>query len=146
MVLDELDKKIISKLKENAIVPFVKIAKELGVAEGTIRQRVKKLMNKGVIRRFTIDLDAASVGIPVVAFLIISVAPGKIQEVVEDLKRIENIVEIHEIHTFGDFMVKVRASDLKDLGGIISEKVKSIKYVSVNNVIPVLNIWKDSSA
>jgi Lrp/AsnC family transcriptional regulator for asnA, asnC and gidA len=133
-------------MKENCIKPFVKIAQELGVTEGTVRQRTKKLVDSGVIRKFTIDVDPINLGLPIVAFLILSVSAGRISEVVDALSKIDNIVEIHQIHTFGDLLVKVRSSTLEDLGTIIAEKVRPVKSVTVNNVVPVLKIWKDSTA
>jgi DNA-binding Lrp family transcriptional regulator len=144
--LDELDKRLLKKMKENCIKPFVKIAQELGVTEGTVRQRTKKLVDSGVIRKFTIDVDPINLGLPIVAFLILSVSAGRISEVVDALSKIDNIVEIHQIHTFGDLLVKVRSSTLEDLGTIIAEKVRPVKSVTVNNVVPVLKIWKDSTA
>jgi DNA-binding Lrp family transcriptional regulator len=144
--LDELDKRLLKKMKENCIKPFVKIAQELGVTEGTVRQRTKKLVDSGVIRKFTIDVDPINLGLPIVAFLILSVSAGRISEVVDTLSKIDNIVEIHQIHTFGDLLVKVRSSTLEDLGTIIAEKVRPVKSVTVNNVVPVLKIWKDSTA
>ncbi len=112
MHLDELDKRLLKKMKENCIKPFVKIAQELGVTEGTVRQRTKKLVDSGVIRKFTIDVDPINLGLPIVAFLILSVSAGRISEVVDALSKIDNIVEIHQIHTFGDLLVKVRSSTL----------------------------------
>jgi DNA-binding Lrp family transcriptional regulator len=144
--LDELDKRLLKKMKENCIKPFVKIAQELGVTEGTVRQRTKKLVDSGVIRKFTIDVDPINLGLPLVAFLILSVSAGRISEVVDALSKIENIVEIHQIHTFGDLLVKVRSSTLEDLGSIIAERIRPVKSVTVNNVVPVLKIWKDSTA
>ncbi len=146
MHLDELDKRLLKKMKENCIKPFVKIAQELGVTEGTVRQRTKKLVDSGVIRKFTIDVDPINLGLPIVAFLILSVSAGRISEVVDALSKIDNIVEIHQIHTFGDLLVKVRSSTLEDLGTIIAEKVRPVKSVTVDNVVPVLKIWKDSTA
>lgn len=144
MPLDELDQKIIRLLKENCIRPFVKIAKELDVTEGTIRQRVKKLVSGGVIKRFTVEVDAGVLGLPVVAFIIASVKPGTMNQVVEQLRNIEHVAEVHQIHTFGDILLKVRAPSLNELGEMIATKIRIIETLTVNYVIPVLNVWKDS--
>ena len=71
--MDDLDRKIIQKLKENCVKPFVRIGRELGVTEGTVRLRTKKLVDSGVIRKFTVDVGANSMGFPIVAFLLLSV-------------------------------------------------------------------------
>jgi Lrp/AsnC family transcriptional regulator for asnA, asnC and gidA len=145
--LDELDRKILEKLKDDCVKPFVKVAHELGVTEGTIRQRVKKLVNRGVIRKFTVDLDAPSIGLPVVSFLLLSVSVGDIPKTVEEISKIRSVVEIHQIHTLGDLLVKVRTSGLNELGEIIANKIRAIKSITaVNSVIPSLKVWKDTSA
>jgi len=143
-MLDELDLNILKKLKENSLKPFVKIARELNVSEGTIRQRIKKLVKSGVIKRFTVDVDASSAGLPLVAFVILNVEPDSLKSVAEEVGKIENVVEVHEIHTFGDLLLKVRVKSLKELGELVTQKIRSIKSVSVQYVIPVLNVWKDS--
>jgi Lrp/AsnC family transcriptional regulator for asnA, asnC and gidA len=146
MKLDDLDRKILEKLRENAMKPFVKIAQELGVTEGTIRLRVKKLSGGGVIRRFTVDVEASNVGLPVVAFITLSVTPGKIPEAAADIARIERVVEIHQTHTLGDLLVKLRAKDLDELSEILANQLRKVRNVGVINAIPVLKIWKDVSA
>jgi len=50
------DLEIIRILRENARIPFVKIAEDLGVSEIAIRKRVKKLEKDGIIRRYTIEV------------------------------------------------------------------------------------------
>lgn len=146
MVLDELDEKILRKLRENAIKPFVKIAQELGVTEGTIRQRVKRLSAGGVIKKFTVHVDAGSVGLPVVAFLNLNVTPGRIPEAASELAKIDGVVEVHQTHADGDLLVKVRARDLDGLGETVANKLRTIDCVQVSSVSPVLKIWKDAPA
>jgi DNA-binding Lrp family transcriptional regulator len=58
--MDLIDKKIIYILKSDSRTPFSRIAKEQGMSEAAIRQRVKKLVKSGEIKRFTIDTNFAS--------------------------------------------------------------------------------------
>jgi Lrp/AsnC family transcriptional regulator for asnA, asnC and gidA len=144
--MDDLDRKIIQKLKENCVKPFVRIGRELGVAEGTVRLRTKKLVDSGVIRKFTVDVEANSMGFPIVAFLLLSVPDGNLSKVAEQISRIQNVVEIHQIHTFGDLLVKLRVTSLESIADIVANKIKPIHSIAVNNTIPVLHVWKDSPA
>ncbi len=52
--MDKIDEKILNLLKVNSRIPFVDIANKLGISEGTIRARVKKLIKSNSLR-FTID-------------------------------------------------------------------------------------------
>ena len=60
-MIDHLDDKIIEILKKDSRRPFVEIANELKVSEGTIRSRVKKLFEEGVIQSFTIKTSSKNV-------------------------------------------------------------------------------------
>jgi len=141
--LDRVDKSIITLLRENCLTPFVEIARKVGVAEGTVRYRVKRLLGEGVIRGFTAKLDLGKIGLKIVAFALISVLPGQIQSVAAALGRLENVIEIHEIHTYGDLLIKIRAESLDHLGRIMANQIKIVKGVVGSQVISVLNVWKE---
>ena len=145
MVLDELDHKIIRILRENSLTPFVEIARQIRVSEGTIRYRIKKLQKNRVIRCFTIMVDPKVIGLEIVAFLILTVLPGHIWSVASTLAQLEKVIEVHEIHTFGNLLVKIRASNLDELRNIIADQVKTIQGIAGSHVISVLSIWKEDS-
>jgi Lrp/AsnC family transcriptional regulator for asnA, asnC and gidA len=144
--MDDLDRKILKMLKENCMKPFVRIGRELGVTEGTVRSRTKKLIDSGVIRRFTVDVGADSLGLPIVAFLVLSVTPGELEDVAEKITKVGEVAEVHQVHTFGDLLVKIRAKDLDSLADIVANQIRPIGSISVNNTIPVLKVWKDAPA
>ncbi|MEM2759727.1 MAG: Lrp/AsnC family transcriptional regulator [Nitrososphaerales archaeon] len=142
-LLDEVDRKIINVLRQDCLTPFVKIAKSLNVNEGTIRHRVKKLTKHGIIKAFTVATDPAVLGLGAVAFVVVTVSPGHVQQVAQELARIPYILEIHEVHTYGDLLLKVRAPSFGDIARILSDDIKSVEGVINSQVISVLNVWKD---
>ncbi|GIU72243.1 MAG: AsnC family transcriptional regulator [Candidatus Nitrosocaldaceae archaeon] len=141
-LLDEKDKKIIKILREDCLTPFVKIAKILGVNEGTVRHRVKRLLKKGIIKQFTITTDPTKLGLNTLAFVFVNIRNTNVEDIVKKLTRIPNILEIHEIHTDGDFLLKIRASDPKEIANIISDNIKAYN-ISDTRVVYVLNTWKE---
>jgi len=60
--LDITDLEILRTLSEDSSIPFVDIAEKIGVADGTIHQRVRKLKRSGAIKRFTIELNNEIIG------------------------------------------------------------------------------------
>lgn len=64
--MDETDFKILHILKKNARENFVNVAKLLGIAEGTVRNRIKRLVKDGVIKRFTIEYETPVEGLVIV--------------------------------------------------------------------------------
>ena len=60
-MIDKLDKRIIDILRKDSRCPFVEIAEKLGVSEGTIRSRVRKMTDEGIIKGFTIRTSSKNV-------------------------------------------------------------------------------------
>jgi len=79
--LDEIDRGILERLRENARTTFVEIGKALGVSDATIYNRVKRLTEMGVVKKFTIEVDEAAIGRGTSGFILISVKPGTVKEV-----------------------------------------------------------------
>lgn len=145
-ILDEIDRIIIHTLRQDCFTPFVKIANLLGVTEGTIRHRVKRLLQAGIIKRFTVTTDPTLLGFGALAFVIVSVSPGLVHQVAQELAKLPAVLEVHEVHTYGDLLLKIRASDLSETARILSDQVKTIQGVASSQVVPVLHVWKDEMA
>lgn len=74
--LDELDLKIIEALKNNSRSKVSDIAKNLRKPRTTIMQRIKKLEERGVIRKYTVDVNPQSLGFNYYAYIMIKVRKG----------------------------------------------------------------------
>ncbi len=143
-LLDDKDRKIIKILREDCLTPFVKIADMLGVNEGTVRHRIKRLLNKGIIKRFTISTDPEMLGLHSLAFILVNVKHDKLEYAAKQLSRMQEVLEVHEIHTYGDLLLKVRARDNKDMAEIMNS-IKGIDGIKDTQVVYVLNIWKEEA-
>ena len=87
--LDEVDLGIMEHLKVNARMTFVDIGKELSVSDATVYNRVRRLIDMGVIKRFTIKVDETAVGKGTRGFILVNVKPGAVKEVSEQLVKLE---------------------------------------------------------
>lgn len=113
--IDEVDKVILDMLQDDARTSFKKIAQRLGVSEATIFVRVKKLLNGGVINRFTAIVSPERVGRGLTAFILISVDPKKLQAVFEALSEIDDIYEIYDVTGSYYAIIKIRTKDHEEL-------------------------------
>ena len=141
--LDDIDKKIIGMLQEDSRKPFVEIAKELGVSDPTIHARVKKLQEAGVIEKFTTILRPTKVEKGIAAFVEINVKPNTIEGVISNLKDIEEIIEIHEVHGDYDIIAKIRAKTNEDLRDLVVKKIHLIPNIINSKLITVLKTCKE---
>lgn len=136
MNIDELDKKIIEILKLDSRVPFLKIANQIGVSEAAVRQRVKKLVETGVLKRFTIEVrDEAS------AIMLISVDPSTPTfKISNELKKINGVEKVYEVTGESDIVVFLSTMNIDELNSCI-DKVREVEGVIKTNTLMVLRSW-----
>jgi len=143
MNFDKTDAEILKILQKDSSKSFVDIAKELRVTDGTIHQRIKKLKRMGVIKRFTVELDHKILGESSIAFIFINIQPGYIESISKTISDFENIMEVYEVHTRGDLLVKIRASSPEGLRNIVINKIRAIEGIVSTELIPVFKRWKE---
>ncbi|MBS7608633.1 MAG: Lrp/AsnC family transcriptional regulator [Candidatus Bathyarchaeia archaeon] len=138
--MDEVDQKILKLLQEDARLPFLEIAKKLKLSESTIRKRIQALKERGVIKRFTIEIDPAKIGLNTVAIVGIDVDPPKLLEVSQKLCEFK---EIRCVATStGDHMImtEIWTKDGRELTRLISEKIGPIE--GVKKICPAIILEK----
>jgi len=101
------DLKLIKILMKNSRLPYTKIASNLGVTEAAIRKRVKALEEKGVIRRFTIDVNPKALGYDLDVLIGIDTTPEKYLKILEILRDLDEIIDLYT--SSGDHMILFRA-------------------------------------
>lgn len=89
-ILDQTDRAIISILQENSRTSNTEIAKRLGVSEGTVRNRLRKLLDNDVIRNIAV-INPATLGYTIHVILGIQVAYAHMTEVAETLRGMESV-------------------------------------------------------
>ncbi|MDI6896902.1 Lrp/AsnC family transcriptional regulator [Methanocella conradii] len=137
--LDETDIYIIRKLCENSNTPLACIGEELNVSPSTVHKRINRLVDGGVIERFTILFDPVILDLKTVAFVGIelerSALTGKKKEdVISQLMSIPAVLEIYETLEPFDLMLKLRTSSVDTLREIIGN-ISSIQGVLNTNTI-----------
>jgi DNA-binding Lrp family transcriptional regulator len=123
--MDALDERILSILRENAREPFVNVAKQLGTSEGTIRARVKKLQQQGVIKKFT--LKTAGKGVK--ALIEVKVETGvHTSDVSDQVARWKSVEQVWEVSGDNDIVVLVNCAATEELNDLV-ERIRSLKEI-----------------
>ena len=137
--LDEVDLKIIDILKKNGRKPFVEIGKELGLSEGAVRRRIRILQERGVIKRFTVELSKDYV-INAVTFL--SFEGGDLaRDLVEKISNIPSVEAVYELTGRFDAMVIISAKSVSDLNRCVDE-IRRLDGVRDTETAVILRIVK----
>ncbi len=128
--IDKLDKKILQLISKDARIPFLEVARECNVSGAAIHQRIQKLRNTGVIKGSEFIVDTYKIGYQTCAYIGITLKDVALfNAVVEELKKIPEVVECH--YTTGKYamFIKVYAKDNKHLLRLILEKFSVIEGV-----------------
>ncbi|RGL05384.1 Lrp/AsnC family transcriptional regulator [Prevotella disiens] len=140
--LDQLDKKILCLIAEDARIPFLEVARECKVSGAAIHQRIQKLTNLGVLKGSQFVIDPEKIGFETCAYMGLNLKnPENFDEVVESLKKIPEIVECHYTTGEYDLFIKVYAHNNHHLLTIIHDKLqvlglsRSVSLISYNAVI-----------
>jgi Lrp/AsnC family transcriptional regulator for asnA, asnC and gidA len=141
--LDYINYRILDVLSKNSSLPFVELAKQIGISDATIHTRVKKLLTLGVIKKFTIFVDNDLLGYDHLAFINLKIERGRTEETTNNLMKIEEILEIHEIYDKFDLLIKIRTKNLDNLRDIIVNKILSINYIKETELMTVLRTRKE---
>ncbi len=145
MELDELDRKLVNLLQEDAKVPYAKLAKRLGISSSGVHKRVKRLVDEGVVKRFVAVIDPQVLGKKLKAFIGISTSPGTCGGVIAQLKKRVEVLEIHEVAGEHDLFVKVIVDDTLKLNDILHE-MDGIPGVSSSRTLIVLKTEKETGS
>ncbi len=136
MQLDWIDEQIIDILKKDARTSFVEISERLGVSEGCIRQRVKKLVEKGIIKKFTIIVNDPR---KIKAIVMVSTEAGseteKIRKIIEKFPNVEWCCEVSGEY---DIILMLSAKNIKELNEAV-EKIRKINGVKTTYTNFVMN-------
>lgn len=127
--LDNLDVKILTHLKGNSRKSFQEIAKACLTSVPTIKSRVDRLLELGIIKRFTIDIDNSKLGITE-AILIVNAKPGAISRITEELLGLEEIKEMYVTSDSDAAIVSRAAGDMQCILAIQDR----INLTDVNNI------------
>ncbi|MGF3522443.1 MAG: Lrp/AsnC ligand binding domain-containing protein [Candidatus Bathyarchaeia archaeon] len=138
--IDDYDRKIVQMLEQDSRQSFNEVAKKLKLSDSAIRKRVVALQEKGIIKKFTVQVDPAKMGINSVSIVGVDVEPTKLLEVAQKLCE---IVEIKSVATStGDHMImtEVWTKDGRELTKLLSEKIGAID--GVKKICPAIILEK----
>ena len=136
---DERDPRIISALGADGRRSYADVGAEVGLSTAAVHERVKKMLDKGVIRRFSISVDPDRVGLSFTAFVAIRNDGGiHCRDVAPRLREMPEVQELHSVAGEYDFLAKIRTTHARALEDVLYA-IKSIPGVARTTSTVVLN-------
>lgn len=131
--MDDKDSSILEELMKDSRKTTKAIARELGIPRATVHDRIVKMEQKGVIKRYTAVPDFSRLDLGVTAFILVQFEPEKgvsQRQTAEDIAGLPGIFEVHMISGEYDMLLKVRGSSMEDIGRLVIDRLREIRGVA----------------
>lgn len=120
-MIDEIDWKILVELQKDARTSYTELGRRVGLSAPAVIERVRKLEDSGVILGYRAEIDTAKVGLPVSAFIRMSITGVDYSRIIEVAQKSKEVLECHR-GTGGDsFIIKVAVASVEHLQAIIDQ-------------------------
>lgn len=142
MDLDATDRELLAALLEDARISQRGLAKRVGVAQGTITNRLRKLEEMGVIKGYTVLLDAESIGWTMTVITGLRIQKGSMIDVQRQIAADSRVFGVYDVTGDYDSMVLARVRGRKDLDDL-TKTVFTLSGVQRSFTQVVLNTVKE---
>ncbi len=132
--VDERDLQLIKSLEDDGRKPWRQIAAELDVSEATVYLRVKRLVEEGVLKGFTVRVDPSKLGLGATAYVLLRVRADSSTKVKEAIKTLPYVVEAHETTGPHNFLLKVLAPTQREVSRVLED------LASLPGILEVISI------
>ena len=128
--IDNTDLRILEILTQDAKKPYTEVAKKVYVSQGTVHVRMNKMEEAGIVERTTLRLNYSKLGYDITAFIGIYLQKSALYEkVLNELKKIQEITNIH--YTTGNYsmFVKIHCRDTNHLKEVLHDKMQQVEGI-----------------
>lgn len=127
--IDDLDLKILSELSKDASISVPRLSKKININSSVVYSRIKRLLKRGLIKKFTIVINDDALGFGVRSLTGINMDSKLRDNVLNELFKIPEVREIAEVTGRFDILVTMTARSLDEIHQLISEKVGHVEGV-----------------
>ncbi len=140
-MLDDLDRAIISYLQYDGRMPFTRIAAELSVNEGTVRKRVARLTDTGIMQIVAV-VEPHELGWTEAAMIGVQVQASQLKSVAEQIARLPEVTYLFQAAGAFDFFVEVYCRDRNHFVHFLNEHLQKINGVERTESFLILKMYK----
>ena len=148
--LSPLDQQILKLIANDARIPFLEVARACNVSGAAIHQRIQRLTNLGILKGTEYILDPEKIGYETCAYIGLYLKdPEQFDHVMDELKKIPEVVECHFTTGQYDMFIKIYARNNHHLLSIIHDKLQPLGlsrtetlvsfHEAINRQIPIGN-------
>ena len=129
MKVDKIDQKILSELSKDSSISIPKLSEKIDVNSSVVYSRIKRLVKKKLIERFTIQVNNKELGYSVKSLTGINMDSKQRDNIIQELLRIPGVREISEVTGRFDILVTMYAENLSEMYRIVSDNIGKIQGI-----------------
>ncbi|KYK38200.1 MAG: Lrp/AsnC family transcriptional regulator [Theionarchaea archaeon] len=141
--MDELDRTLLQALRKEGRISFRELAAQVNVSSQTISDRITKMMEKGIIKGFTVIIDQAKAGHPINFVVELDVELPKMKAIQKELACYPELYQISVVTGDHDILALGVARDIMHLHHIIEEKISNINGIKATKTSISLKTVKE---
>ena len=127
--MDKIDQKILSELSKDSSISIPKLSKKINANSSVVYSRIKRLVKKKLIERFTIEINNKELGFGVKSITGINMDSKQRDNVIQELMKIPGVREVAEVTGRFDILITMYAENLNDMYKIVSENIGKIQGI-----------------
>jgi len=127
--VDKIDQKILSELTNDSSISIPKLSEKINVNSSVVYSRIKRLVKKKLIERFTIEINNKELGYGVKSLVGINMDSKQRDNVIQELFKIPGVKEVSEVTGRFDILVTMYAENLSEMYRIVSDSIGKIQGV-----------------
>lgn len=142
--IDEIDIKILTELIKDASLSVPRLSKKIDVNSSVVYSRIKRLIKRNLINKFTIEINEAKLGYFVTVVTGLNIDSKFSETILKDLTQINEVRQILEVTGRFDLIVEAKSRSLEELHEVVSSKIGRIKGVlHTETFIEMKKIWRE---
>ena len=127
--MDKIDQKILSELSKDSSISIPKLSEKINANSSVVYSRIKRLINKKLIERFTIEINNKELGFGVKSITGINMDSKQRDNVIQELLKTPGVREVAEVTGRFDILVTMYAENLNDMYKIVSDNIGKIQGI-----------------
>lgn len=145
--LDDIDLAIIDALQRDGSLSHAEIGRMVGLAVSSVNERIRKLVQRGVIARWSAHVNPASLGLDLLAFVYVLIdRPENSPAFLNLVSQLAEVQECHHVASDWNFLLKVRVRNTAAFEALLTHRLKTVPGVMRTHTVITLTSHKETSA
>jgi Lrp/AsnC family leucine-responsive transcriptional regulator len=133
--MDDIDRRIVGLLEENARLTYGEVGKRVGLAASSVHDRVRKLEGAGVLRGYRADVDFGRVGLPITAFVSLALRPSSPADVPARVAEFPLVESVYSVAGDNSYVLVVRAPSTSALEDLLDALRAKLEVVTRSTIV-----------